>query len=54
MGEPNKSLPAKRSNRLTVDTFGGKVHIAWDPDAAVTPLGQLAFFIDFFKDRRYL
>ena len=49
MGEPNKSLPAKRSNRLAVDTFGGKVHIAWDPDAAVTPQGQLAFFIDFLK-----
>jgi hypothetical protein len=33
--------------RLAVDTFGGRVHVEWDPQAAVTPLGQLAFFIDF-------
>lgn len=34
---------------LAVDTFGGRVHIEWDPQAAVTPLGQLAFFIEFLK-----
>ncbi len=34
---------------LTVDTFGGRVHVEWDPTAAVTPLGQLAFFVDFLK-----
>lgn len=34
---------------LAVDTFGGKIHIEWDPHAAVTPLGQLAFFIEFLK-----
>ena len=34
---------------LAVDTFKGKVHIEWDPQAAVTPLGQLAFFIEFLK-----
>lgn len=33
----------------TVDTFGGKVHIAWDANAAFTPLGQLPFFIEFLK-----
>lgn len=32
-----------------VDTFGGKIHIEWNPDAAVTPLGQLPFFIQFLK-----
>ena len=30
-----------------VDTFGGKVHIEWNPEASVTPLGQLPFFIQF-------
>ncbi len=25
------------------DTYGGRVHIKWDPTAAVTPLGQLPF-----------
>ena len=34
---------------LSVDTFGGRIHIEWDPQAAVTPMGQLAFFIDFLK-----
>lgn len=34
---------------LPVDTFGGRVHVEWDPQAAVTPLGQLAFFIEFLK-----
>ena len=34
---------------LAVDTFGGRVHVEWDPQAAVTPLGQLPFFIEFLK-----
>lgn len=34
---------------VEVDTYGGKVHIEWNPQAAVTPLGQLPFFIDFLK-----
>ncbi len=34
---------------MEVDTYGGKVHIEWSPQAAVTPLGQLPFFIDFLK-----
>lgn len=32
-----------------VDTFAGKVHVEWDNEAAVTPLGQLPFFIEFLK-----
>ena len=35
--------------RLSVDTFGGRVHVEWDPQSAVTPLGQLPFFIEFLK-----
>ena len=31
------------------DTYGGRVHVEWDPTAAVTPLGQLPFFADFLK-----
>ena len=34
---------------LAIDTFGGRVHVEWDPQAAVTPMGQLTFFIDFLK-----
>ncbi len=32
-----------------MDTFGGTVHVEWDPDAAVTPLGHLAFFAEYLK-----
>lgn len=39
------SVPAS----IGVDTFGGKVHVEWDPHAAVTPFGQLPFFIEFLK-----
>lgn len=37
------------NTKLSVDTFGGRVHVEWDPQAAVTPLGQLPFFIEFLK-----
>jgi Transposase DDE domain group 1 len=32
-----------------VDTYAGRVHVDWQPDAPITPLGQLPFFIDFLK-----
>lgn len=35
--------------KLSVDTFGGRVHVEWDPHSSVTPLGQLPFFIEFLK-----
>lgn len=38
-----------RSPRVAVDTFAGRIHVEWDPDAAVTPMGQLPFFIEFLK-----
>ena len=34
---------------MALDSFGGRVHARWSPDEAVTPLGQLPFFIDFLK-----
>src|SRR4051812_6875870 len=45
------ALPAKRAESvlLEVDTFDGKLHIEWDPDASVTPIGQLPFFIQYLK-----
>lgn len=42
---PKKAL----SQAIEVETFDGKVFVEWDPDAAVTPLGQLPFFIEFLK-----
>ena len=34
---------------VAVDTFGGRVHVEWDPQAAVTPFGQLPFFTEFLQ-----
>ena len=34
---------------VSLDTFAGPVHVEWDPDAAVTPLGHLAFFAEYLK-----
>jgi len=34
---------------LVADTFDGKIHIEWDSQAQVTPLGQLPFFIQYLK-----
>lgn len=34
---------------VALDSFSGKVHVRWAPDEAVTPLGQLPFFIDYLK-----
>ena len=37
------------SEPLAVETFAGRVHVEWNPQAEVTPMGQLPFFIDFLK-----
>jgi hypothetical protein len=44
-------IPEQRplSTAIEVETFAGKVHVEWDPTAAVTPIGQLPFFIEFLK-----
>jgi hypothetical protein len=49
--EGDVKLPEKNilSSAIEVDTYGGKIHVEWDPTAAVTPIGQLAFFIEFLK-----
>jgi len=45
---PSTALPVV-SGPVAVDTFGGRIHVEWDAQAAVTPLGQLPFFIDFLQ-----
>jgi hypothetical protein len=44
-----KLIPSAAVGPITLDTFAGKLHVEWDPAAAVTPLGQLPFFIEFLK-----
>lgn len=47
--EPEALQGLAEGQSLAVETFGGRIHVEWDPQAAVTPLGQLAFFIEFLK-----
>jgi hypothetical protein len=50
-GEGNSTLvPSKRAGLLPsipVDTIQHRFHVEWDPEAPVTPLGQLVFFCQF-------
>lgn len=49
MGEHKAMIESANPPRIGVDTYAGKVHVEWDPQAAVTPFGQLPFFIEFLK-----
>ena len=49
MGEAKRKALRPPSEAIALDTFGGRIHVEWDPAAAVTPLGQLPFFIEFLK-----
>lgn len=42
---PKSVLPAA----VEVETFAGKLQVEWDQTSAVTPMGQLPFFIQFLK-----
>ena len=46
-GESESTALVPYPGPVPVDTFGGRVHVEWDPQAAVTPLGQLPFFTEF-------
>ena len=49
MGEAKRKSLAAQKQSIALDTFGGRIHVEWDPAASVTPLGQLPFFIEFLK-----
>ncbi len=49
LGEGNPSTGSATSDQFAVETYDGKVHVEWDPTAAVTPIGQLPFFIEYLK-----
>ena len=48
-GESETGALVPYAGPVAVDTFGGRVHVEWDPQAAVTPLGQLPFFTEFLQ-----
>src|SRR5215472_9682661 len=47
-GQPPVDRKA-RPKGVTLDSWAGRVHVEWDPEAPLTPLGQAAFFIEFLK-----
>jgi hypothetical protein len=49
LGEADRVENSSISKAIEVETFAGKVHVEWDPTAAVTPIGQLPFFIEFLN-----
>lgn len=49
MGETTLGPRSEPQSPVGLDTYAGKIHVEWDPQAAVTPLGQLPFFISFLK-----
>jgi Transposase DDE domain group 1 len=46
-GESESTALVPHAGPVAVDPFGGRIHVEWDPQAAVTPLGQLPFFTEF-------
>src|ERR1017187_4257683 len=48
-GEQELMVVGGPNQTSTLNTFGGTIHVKWDETAAVTPFGQLAFFIEFLK-----
>ena len=49
VGESKNGALVPISGPVAVDTFGGRIHVEWDPQAAVTALGQLPFFTEFLQ-----
>jgi|SRR6185437_4658162 len=48
-GECKQPQQITENSRFPIDTYAGRLHVEWDPQSAVTPLGQLPFFIEFLK-----
>ena len=48
-GETDTGALVAFAGPVPVDTFGVRVHVERDPQAAVTPLGQLPFFTEFLQ-----
>lgn len=45
-GERDTTVLRLRAGPVAVDSFDGRAHVEWDPQAAITPLRSLPFFTD--------
>ena len=48
-GEQQTEGMQPEATATSVDTFAGKVQIKWAPEAEVSSLGLMPFFIEFLK-----
>src|SRR5207248_10531798 len=46
---PEGEQPSVEEFAATAETFAGRVHVEWNSDGLVTPLGQLPFFVEYLK-----
>ncbi len=49
MCEAKQRRLARQNQLVVIDAFGGRVHVEWSPNAAITPLGQPPFFTQFLQ-----
>ena len=49
-GDTELSFKKREISALVAYTFDRKIHIEWDPQAQVTPLGTVAVFYPVFKN----
>ena len=48
-GESYTENQLVKKELFSIDTFSGRVHVEWDPQASVTSIGQMPFFTEFLK-----
>jgi hypothetical protein len=48
-GEAQITGNAPAETDTSLDTFAGKIHVKWSPEASVSSLGLMPFFIEFLK-----
>src|SRR5882672_8115728 len=48
-GESESAGKQPLESVANVDTFAGKIHVKWAPEATVSSLGLMPFFIEFLK-----
>ena len=49
LGEQSSVVETETPEGVDLDSFFGPIRVEWDHEAAMTPLGQLPFFVDFLK-----
>jgi len=48
-GEVEIAEDRPEESATSIDTFAGKIHVKWVPEAAVSSLGLMPYFIEFLK-----